>query len=59
MNTTKANWGKTADGTSVHLYTLTNDHGAEVQITNYGGIVVSIKVPDNEEGLTTHNSPLK
>src|SRR6185369_1860167 len=27
-------------------YTLRNSHGVETQITNYGGIVVSLKVPD-------------
>ena len=35
-----------ADGRQVDLYTLTNTHGAEVGITNYGGIVVSLKVRD-------------
>ncbi len=30
----------------VYLYTLTNDQGMIVQITNYGGIVTSIIVPD-------------
>ncbi len=34
------------DGKSVFLYTLTNARGASVQITNYGGVVTSIKVPD-------------
>lgn len=38
-------WGKT-DGKEVRLYTLTNDRGMVVEITNYGGIVVSIKAPD-------------
>jgi aldose 1-epimerase len=39
-------WGKTPDGDSVELYTLSNVKGAEARITNYGGIVVSLKVPD-------------
>ena len=39
-------WGRTAAGEPVELYTLTNAKGAEVKITNYGGIVVSIRVPD-------------
>jgi aldose 1-epimerase len=38
-------WGK-ADGKEVRLYKLTNAKGMEVEITNYGGIVVSIKAPD-------------
>src|ERR1041384_1661440 len=42
---TKAPFG-TVDGQSVDLYTLRNVHGVEVKITNYGGILVSLKVPD-------------
>jgi len=30
----------------VKVYTLRNSHGVEAQIINYGGIVVSLKVPD-------------
>lgn len=37
---------QTPTGRRVYLYTLRNGRGAEVQITNYGGIVVSLKVPD-------------
>lgn len=36
----------TADGRHIDLYTLTNRNGMEAKITNYGGIVVSLKVPD-------------
>lgn len=39
-------WGKTAEGTEVMLFTLTNAKGAEARITNYGGILVSLKMPD-------------
>jgi aldose 1-epimerase len=42
----KREFGKLADGTSVDLYTLTNRNGVEVQITNYGGAVVSVRTPD-------------
>jgi aldose 1-epimerase len=42
----KKNFGKTGDGQPVDLYTLTNAGGAEVAIMNYGGVVVSLKVPD-------------
>lgn len=39
-------WGQTKDGTPVEIYTLRNSKGAEVRISNYGGIIVSLKVPD-------------
>ena len=39
-------FGKLANGRDVLVYTLTNKSGAEARILNYGGIVVSLKVPD-------------
>jgi aldose 1-epimerase len=41
-------FGTMDDGRSVELFTLTNENGMEVSITNYGGIVTSIKVPDKD-----------
>jgi len=43
---TRQRFGQLPDGTPVELFTLTNSKGAEAQICNYGGIVVSLKVPD-------------
>lgn len=40
-----------ADGQRVSLYTLTNRKGVEAKITNYGGILVSLKVPDRNGKL--------
>jgi len=45
-NITKESFGKTGDGENVDLYTLTNNLGMQAKIMNYGGIVVSLKVPD-------------
>jgi aldose 1-epimerase len=42
----KREFGKLADGTTVDIYTLRNRKGLEVEITNYGGAVVSIRTPD-------------
>jgi len=42
----KEPFGKTEDGQAVDLYTLSNKNGMEAAITNFGGIVVSLKVPD-------------
>jgi aldose 1-epimerase len=39
-------FGRTADGQTVEIYTLTNSNGVEARIMTYGGTVVSIKVPD-------------
>jgi len=50
-STTKKSFGKTPDGQPVDLFVLTNKNGAEVSITNYGGAVVSLKVPDRSGKL--------
>jgi aldose 1-epimerase len=42
---TSVPWG-TVDGQPVDLYTLTNSRRMTVRITNYGGIIQSIDVPD-------------
>ena len=39
-------FGVLPDGKPATLFTLRNNKGAEAKITNYGGIVVSLKVPD-------------
>ena len=47
----KESFGKTPDGKWIDLYTLTNANHARVKITNYGGIVVSVIVPDREGSM--------
>ncbi|MDX2154182.1 MAG: aldose epimerase family protein [Bryobacteraceae bacterium] len=44
----KQAFGKTGDGTAVDLYTLTNKNGITATITNYGGIITSLKTPDKQ-----------
>ncbi len=39
-------FGMTSNRQLVDVYTLRNSKGMEAQISNYGGIVVSLKVPD-------------
>ncbi len=46
MKIKKSIFGVLNDGTEIALYTLVNDTGMKVSITNYGGIVVSLFVPD-------------
>jgi len=42
-------WGATEDdGRKADLYTLTNNAGMEARITNYGGVIVSLKVPGRD-----------
>lgn len=43
-----ATFGGELDGKKVELYTLKNESGMTVQITNYGGRVVDLWVPDKE-----------
>jgi len=45
-------YSTTIDGKAVKLYTLKNKQGASVSITNYGGRVVSLLVPDKNNKLT-------
>jgi len=49
-NITKQAFGHTADGTGVDLYTL-DDGKVEARITNYGGIIVSLRTPDRNGKL--------
>src|SRR5580693_6272460 len=42
----KSVFGNTKDGREAHLFTLTNKSGMQVVISDFGGTVVSIKVPD-------------
>jgi aldose 1-epimerase len=51
MDIAKADFGMTSDGKKVDIYTLTNSKGMEVKIINYGGTVVSLRVPDRNGKL--------
>ena len=51
LRITEADFGATADGRPVKLYTLSNRNGITVKITNYGGIVTELHVPDRDGRL--------
>ncbi len=43
---TSAPFGATANGRTAELFTLTNGHGIQIKLTNYGGIITSLRTPD-------------
>jgi aldose 1-epimerase len=47
----KSDFGKTADGTVVALYTLKNSKGMEAKIITYGGAIVSLTTPDRKGAM--------
>jgi aldose 1-epimerase len=47
----QADFGRLPDGTPVRIYTLNNRNRVEARITNYGGIIVSLRVPDRNGDL--------
>ena len=48
MTIDKKIWGHLPDGRPVHLFTLNNGNGGEVKISEFGGTLVSISVPDRQ-----------
>ena len=45
---TATSFGKTSEGAEVQLFTLTNAHGLKATITNFGGTLTSLLVPDRQ-----------
>jgi aldose 1-epimerase len=48
---TVESFGTTSEGKAVNVYTLTNDRGVEMRVIDYGGIILSLRVPDREGRL--------
>lgn len=46
MHVSREEWGTTADGRTVERFTLTNDAGMHVQLTNLGCCVLAVETPD-------------
>ncbi len=55
MEVRKELFGRLADGTAVDVFTLVNKAGLEARVTNYGAILVSLKVPDRKGVLADVN----
>jgi aldose 1-epimerase len=47
----KSDYGKTADGTAVDLYTLSNANGVVAKVITYGAIVTELHAPDKDGKL--------
>lgn len=52
MSITKKQFGTLPDGKAVDIFTLANSNKASVEIINFGGIIVSIIVPDKNGKLS-------
>ena len=51
MTITKELWATSPCGKEIFLYTLTNESGAYVKLSNVGAGIVSIVVPDKDGNL--------
>ena len=61
MKITKSSFGTTKNGEKATLYTMENENGMKVSVTDYGATIVHIIVPDRdgkmaESVLGTHAS---
>ena len=52
MKVEKKMFGQIEDNVSAILYTLTNNNGVSMSVTNYGGIITELKVPDKNGNIS-------
>ena len=55
MHVEQSQFGTTADGKSVELFTCTNANGVKLTMMSYGAIVVSLEVPDRDGVIANVN----
>lgn len=48
MKAARENWGQARDGQRMDLFTLQNDGGMTVRLTNLGASVIAVEVPDRD-----------
>src|SRR5579862_6575983 len=48
----KKDYGKTADGTTIEEFTLTNKNAVKAKVITYGAILTELYVPDKDGKLT-------
>lgn len=56
MSLLKQNFGFIADGQPIDIFTISNNNGIQFSITNYGGRVTSLSVPDKNELKITYKA---
>src|SRR5882724_3804151 len=44
-------YGTTKDGATVHIFTMTNNHGMRAQVLDYGGIICDVEAPGRDGKL--------
>ncbi|RYY73669.1 MAG: galactose mutarotase [Gammaproteobacteria bacterium] len=55
LSISSKSFGKTPEGISAELFTLTNSNGLIVKITNFGGVITEIHTPDKNGVFTDVN----
>ena len=50
-------WGMTPEGEAIILYTMRNDKGAEVKISNFGAAIVSVTVTNTPKATSSTGPP--
>ncbi|QYY36127.1 aldose epimerase family protein [Ruficoccus sp. ZRK36] len=51
MSITRESFGKLRDGREVEKFTLTNKNGVRLCVSNYGGLLLSLEVPDKDGNM--------
>ena len=44
-------YGTTKDGATVHVFTMTNNHGMRAQVLDYGGVICDVEAPGRDGKL--------
>ena len=52
MKVEKKMFGQIEENVSAILYTMTNNNGVSMSVTNYGGIITELKVPDKNGNIS-------
>lgn len=55
MQASREDWGRTPDGATIERFTLENENGIRVQLTNLGCCVLAVETPDRDGRLANVN----